>query len=173
MELLIEFGKIVLPAMAVMYAMYLTIKMFIQKDWESKKLELSKKNTEIVLPVRMQAYERMCLFLERISPNNLIMRLNDNNYSAGQFQQILVGEIRQEFNHNLSQQVYMSNESWNMVKNAMEDIILVVNKAAGQVQSEAKSIDLARKIFELMMDKEQDKVNQALIFIKNEIRLEF
>jgi hypothetical protein len=173
MELLIEFGKIVLPAMAVMYAMYLTIKMFIQKDWESKKLELSKKNTEIVLPVRMQAYERMCLFLERISPNNLIMRLNDSNYTAGQFQQVLVGEIRQEFNHNLSQQVYMSNESWNMVKNAMEDIILVINKAAGNVQSDEKSIELARKIFELMMDKDQDKVNQALIFIKNEIRLEF
>ena len=116
MEVLIEFGKIILPAGAVLYAVFLTVRMFLTKDLEKRLLELKMKNTDTIMPIRLQAFERVCLFLERISPNNLIMRVNDDVYKSGQFQQILLHEIRSEYNHNLSQQVYMSDESWNMVK---------------------------------------------------------
>ena len=173
MELLIEFGKIVLPAAAVIYAMYLTVKMFIQRDWESKRLELSYKNKETVLPLRLQAYERLCLFLERITPNNLIVRLNDSSYNSAQFQHILLKEVRDEFNHNLSQQVYMSDEAWTMVKRAMENLVVIINQASGEVDAESKSIELARKIFDVVMAQETDLIQQALVFLKNEIRQEF
>lgn len=173
MDLLIEFGKIILPAIAVMYAMYLTIKMFIQRDWQSQKMELSQKNSATILSVRLQAYERMCLFLERISPNNLIVRLNNSEYNAAQFQHVLLSEIREEYNHNLSQQVYMSDESWNMIRRAMEDLVVKINQAGSEVNKEGRSLELAKRIFDLVMEQGSDQIQEALIFIKNEIRQEF
>ncbi len=173
MDLLVEFGKIILPAIAVMYAMYLTVKMFIQKEWQSQRIELRQKSTETILPIRLQAYERMCLFLERISPNNLIVRLNNSEYNAAQFQHVLLSEVREEYNHNLSQQVYMSDEAWNMVRRAMEDLVVKINQAGSEVNKEAKSLDLAKKIFDLVMEQGSDQINEALVFIKDEIRQEF
>ena len=173
MDALIDFGKILLPAGTVLYAMYLVIKSFLTKEMERKIIDIKIKNTETVLPIRLQAYERICLFLERISPNNLVVRLNDASLSAAQFQQVLVNEIRQEFNHNLSQQVYLSDEAWEMVKNAMEDIVSVVNIAAQQLKGDDKSVDLAKRIFELMMEKNNDPVLIALKKVKDEIRTSF
>ncbi|MEM8893932.1 MAG: hypothetical protein AAGC88_05085 [Bacteroidota bacterium] len=173
MDLLVEFGKILLPAVAVMYAMYLTVKMFIQKEWQTQKMSLAQKSTETILPIRLQAYERMCLFLERISPNNLIVRLNNGEYNAAQFQHVLLAEIREEFNHNLSQQVYMSDEAWNMVRRAMEDLVVKINQAGSEIANDAKALDLAKRIFDLMMEQGSDQIQEALVFIKEEIRQEF
>ena len=82
--------KMVLPASIVLYAVYLTIKALVTKDFEKKLVELKLKNTELVLPIRLQAYERMCLFLERISPNTLIVRVNDPSYNVAQLHQLLL-----------------------------------------------------------------------------------
>lgn len=173
MDALIDFGKILLPAGTVLYAMFLVVKSFLTKEMEKKLVDIKIKNTETVLPIRLQAYERICLFLERISPNNLVVRLNDASLSASQFQQVLITEIRQEFNHNLSQQVYLSDEAWEMVKNAMEDIVSVVNIAAQKLQSDDKGVELAKKIFELMMEKNNDPIAIALKRVKDEIRTSF
>lgn len=173
MEALVEFGKIILPAGAVLYAVFLTVRMFLTKDLEKRLLELKMKNTETLLPIRLQAFERVCLFLERISPNNLIMRVNDDEYKSGQFQQILLHEIREEYNHNLSQQVYMTDESWDLVKNAMEEIVMIINEAAGAVDPESKSLELAKKIFEVTMGREKQAVDYALQNLKDEIRQVF
>src|SRR5436305_409786 len=91
-----DFIQILLPAALVLYAMYLTVKSFLDKETERKLIDLKTKNSEIVVPIRLQAYERMCLFLERITPNNLLVRLNDTAYSAMELQQVLLSEIRQE-----------------------------------------------------------------------------
>ena len=135
--------------------------------------ELRMKNQETVLPIRLQAYERMCLFLERISPNNLVLRLNNNNYNVREFQQVLLSEIRQEYNHNLSQQVYMSDESWNLTKKAMEEVVVVINTAADTLDGDRSSLELSKRIFELMMDKEVDPIVLALSHMKDEIRQTF
>lgn len=173
MEVLEDFVKILLPSALVLYAMYLTIRSFLNKDVERRLIDVKLKNTEIVLPIRLQAYERMCLFLERISPGNLILRLNNSEYSAGEFQQVLLSEIREEYNHNLSQQVYMSDEAWTQVKNAMEEVIATINDAARQLSPEARSIDLARAIFETTIQQDLDPNGRALRFVKNEIRQQF
>ncbi|MEO9966248.1 MAG: hypothetical protein ABJF11_10690 [Reichenbachiella sp.] len=173
LEALTEFGKIILPAGAVLYAMYLTTRMFLNKEYEKRLIDIRIKNNETVLPVRMQAYERICLFLERIAPKNIIVRLNIGEMSAAEFQQVLLHEIREEFNHNLSQQVYMSEEAWNLVKNAMEEIVMLVNEAAGELDVEAKSIDLARKVFEKVIEKQELGTDVALSFVKNEIQQVF
>ncbi len=173
MEILVEFAKLILPAAAVLYAMYLTVKAFLDKEMSQKLLEVKAKNAETLIPIRLQAYERLTLLLERIAPNNLVRRLNDASYNAKEFQQILVASVREEFNHNLAQQVYVSDEVWNMTKNATEDVILTINQAAEGLDKDAKSINLARKIFDLYMQQEQDAAQQAITALKTEVRQYF
>jgi hypothetical protein len=122
-----------------------------------------------VLPIRLQAYERICLFLERITPNNLIIRLNQSNFSAREFQQVLLSEIRQEYNHNITQQVYVSEEVWELVASAKEGVISTINQAAESIEDDAKSIDLAKKIFEITMEKKTDPTAYALAKVTEEI----
>lgn len=173
MEILADFIKILLPAAVVLYAMYLTVKTFVTKDFEKKLIDLKSENTKIILPLRLQAYERMCLFLERISPHNLVIRTNNPAYNSSSFQQKLLNEIREEFNHNLSQQVYMSDQSWAMVKQAMEETIAIINKSASVVVPEDRGLELAKMIFENLLQRNEDPTAKALKFIKNEIRQVF
>lgn len=173
MEALVEFAKIILPAGLVLYAMYLTVRMFVRKEYDQRILDIKLKNTETVLPIRLQAYERICLFLERIVPKNIVVRLNSPDYTAEDFQHILVQEIRNEFAHNLSQQVYMSEDAWNLVKNATEEVVMIINESAGEMEGEAKSIDLSRRIFDKVMQKQDLIADVALTFVKDEIRQTF
>lgn len=173
MEILLDLIKIFLPASMVLYGVFLVVKAFLNKEYEKKIIEYKMDNTKIVLPIRLQAYERVCLFLERISLNNLIIRINNPAFSAGQMQQALLSEIRNEFNHNLSQQVYMSDEAWLAVRKSMEDIVGIINKAAEQTPSDARGIELAKKIFDGLLQLNQDPVSNALTVVKNEIRVVF
>ncbi len=173
MDALIEFGKILIPASVVLYAVFLTVRSLISREIEIKKLEIRGKSLETILPARLQAYERITLFLERISPQNLLMRLSDANYSARDFQKLLLDEIRNEYNHNVSQQVYMSDEVWNLVKNAKEDLIIMINEAASRMTSDSRSIDLSKKIFEIALDKKVDPIGHALSEVKKEIQQTF
>jgi len=173
MEILAELAKLIIPAAIVLYGMYLTVKSFTNKELERSMVDLRMKNRDIILPIRLQAYERITLFLERISPNNLVMRLNDSSFDAKQFQHILISEIRNEYNHNLSQQVYMTDNAWKLVVNVKEEITAVINQAGHALEDDAKSIHLAKKIFELMSEKEIDPVSTALSEIKDEIRQVF
>ncbi|MBC7920322.1 MAG: hypothetical protein H7Z75_04455 [Ferruginibacter sp.] len=165
-----DFIQILLPAGIVLYAMYLTVKSFLDQEMEKKLVEVKGKNAETVLPVRLQAYERICLLLERIAPNNLLVRLNDSALSAPEFKQILLSEIRQEFSHNLSQQVYMSDQAWGATKAAMEEVVMLINTAAANLKPDATSLDLARMVFDTIINHDVDPTSRALKVVKDEIR---
>ena len=173
MDAVIEFVKILVPASIVLYGAYLLVRMFIQKEINLKKLEVRSKSIETLLPNRLQAYERMALFLERISPQNLLVRLSTTGMTSKEFHQILLSEIRNEYNHNVAQQVYMSEEVWNLIKNAKEDLILSINDAAGEMSMESTSLDLSRKIFEKSINKQVDPIAHALTELKKEIQQTF
>jgi len=173
MDAVIEFVKILVPASIVLYGAYLLVRMFIQKEINLKKLDVRSKSIETVLPNRLQAYERMALFLERISPQNLLVRLSTTGMTSKEFHQLLLSEIRNEYNHNVAQQVYMSEEVWNLIKNAKEDLILSINDAAGEMSMESTSLDLSRKIFEKSINKQVDPIAHALTELKKEIQQTF
>ncbi len=170
MEMVYDLLKITIPAALILYSTYLMMRSFLNKQLDELHLSLRHKNQETVLPVRMQAYERICLLLERISPNNLIPRLNEKDMTAGQLQAMMVSEIRNELNHNLSQQVYLSDDAWIYVKSAVEQLISLINESANQLGEGATSLDLAKTVFEKNMANETDTISGALGFIKNEIR---
>jgi hypothetical protein len=173
MEVLIEYGKILLPAAIVLYAMYLLVRSYIIKEIEVKKLEIRTRSIETILPNRLQAYERMCLFLERMSPPNLLLRLNNPGYSARDFHKLLLDEIRNEYNHNVAQQIYISEDVWNMIKSAKEDLTILINEASSTMAPEATSLDLARRIFEITLEKKVEPISHALSELKKEIQQTF
>ena len=173
MDAFIELVKILVPASIVLYGAYLLVRMFIQKEINLKKLEVRGKTIETLLPNRLQAYERMALFLERISPQNLLVRLSTTGMTSKEFHQLLLSEIRNEYNHNVAQQVYITEDVWNLIKNAKEDLILSINDAAGEMSMESTSLDLSRKIFEKSINKQVDTIAHALTELKKEIQQTF
>ena len=173
MDALLEFIKILVPASVVLYGAYLLVRMFIQKEIDAKKLEVRGKSIETVLPTRLQAYERMTLFLERISPQNLLVRLTATGMTSREFHQLLLTEIRNEYNHNVAQQVYMSENVWNLIKNAKEDLIVSINDASSEMKGDSTSLDLSKKIFEKSINEQVDPIAHALSELKKEIQQTF
>ena len=173
MEIIVEILKIALPAGLVIYGMYLVAVSFLKNERDNKLISLKTKNSETILPIRLQAGERICLLLERVTPNNLIRRVNTGSYSAKELHQILLNEVREEFNHNLSQQLYFSDETWESVRNAIEQVITMINRAAQDLNEEARGIDLNKRIFQLYLEKNNDSISQALKNVKSEIRVYF
>lgn len=173
MDFVADLLKIVLPAALVIYGMYLTVVSFLNKEREKLLINLKTQNTQTILPIRLQAGERLCLLLERITPNNLVRRVNQTEYSARDLHTQLIREVREEFNHNLSQQVYFSDETWESVKRAVEGVVTVVNSSFQDMNEEARGIDLAKRIFQRSLDERNDGIQIALSQVKSEIRIYF
>lgn len=173
MDYIADFLKILLPAGIVLYGMYLVVLSFLSKDREKMLVELKTKNSQTILPIRLQAAERLCLLLERITPNNLVRRANPGIYTAGELHSHLLEEIREEFNHNFSQQVYFSEETWEAVKRAVEEVTTMINFSRQTLETEASGIDLAKAIFAQSLEKKNDAIAYALKQVKSEVSLYF
>lgn len=170
MDILFDLLKITIPAVIVAYLAYLIVRSFLQSKLDEVVYAIRQKNQEVVVPIRLQAYERIVLLLERVHPVNLVQRLNNGEYTAQEFKHILVHEIRQEFNHNLSQQVYMSSEAWTYVSSAVEQVISDINAVANSLDEKASSVDLAKALFQQQAGKDVQMLSEALEFIKKEIQ---
>ncbi len=168
MELL-EILKYTLPALIVFLTAVIIIRRFIKNDQERRRFEIRVMNQKNITPVRLQAYERIVLFLERIAPDSLIMRLNEPNLTAGELQSNMLKTIRAEFDHNLSQQVYVSNRAWEVVKSAKSNIIKIINTAAGPVKPDAPAFTLSKRILESMMKVNKSPTTVAIEFLKDEM----
>ncbi len=166
-ELLIVISYI-LPAVVVFFTAWYILKAFFKQENLNRQLRMMEDKQKITLPVRLQAYERVVLFLERISPGNLVMRIHQPNLNVKQFQQLLVQGIRDEYDHNLSQQLYISIEAWNMVKGAKEEMLRQINTSAAKLAEDSTSADLSRKILEMSIDKSATR--KALDYVKTEAR---
>ena len=158
------------PAALILGGMYLTIKKFIDRDQQIRMMELKKAMQKDSLPLKLQAIERMVLFLERISPDTLLPRLHRGGISSGQLHSDLLSTIRSEFEHNLTQQVYLSNEVWGEVKNAKEELLKIINMAARETGQQATGVHLSSKIFDIMIKDENYPHLAAVEALKKDAR---
>jgi len=173
MESLSELVKYTVPSLVVLATAYFLIKMFLDQETEKTQMQNRHDIQKISLPVRMQAYERLVLLLERIEPAGLLVRTNLPGMNASHLQSALIQSIRSEFEHNLSQQLYVSTKAWEMVRNAREETIKRINTAAMRLTPEATSADLASMILFNDIDTEQSAVKGALDLLKSEARNNF
>lgn len=168
MEIL-DILKYTLPALIVFFTSYLLIKAFIQNDQEKRKHEIILQNQKTITPIRLQAYERVTLFLERVSLESLIMRTSKQGMTSKQIQTSMLNTIRAEFEHNLSQQVYMTSAAWELIKNAKSNTIKIINSSADHVKPGAPAIEFSRYILEKVIEMDKEPTKVALEYIKKEV----
>lgn len=173
MQALSELLKYTVPSLIVLATAYYLLKMFLDKETEKTQMQMRLDVQKISLPVRMQAYERLVLLLERIEPAGLLVRTNLQGMNASQLHSALIQTIRSEFEHNLSQQLYVSTKAWEMVRTAREETIKRINTVAMKLSPEATSADLASLILINDIDAEQSAVKGALDLLKAEARNNF
>jgi hypothetical protein len=162
-----------LPSIVGLGAAVLIIKAFIDKEFRERKNEYVLKNQKIITPIRLQAYERIIMFLERVSPGNLITRVQEGGMTARQLQLQLLQQIRAEFEHNISQQLYVSDESWETVKNAKENLIKLVNVASKNLEQDSPAFELTKTILDVYLKVENPPIEMAIEKIKEEFYTTF
>ena len=106
-------------------------------------------------PLQLQAYERLVLLSERIALPNLISRLSQPGLSAREMQVFLIETIKQEYEYNASQQIYVSQVAWEAVRNLRDQNMLIINSIAKSLPSDASAVDLNRQIIEGLMQEEK------------------
>lgn len=158
------------PAALVLIAMFMLIKRYLERDYKLHLIDAKVSMQQNSLPLKLQAYERLVLFLERISPNNLLIRIHRAGNTASQLQADLLATIRAEFEHNLSQQIYISSAAWEMVKNAKEDTLKLINNAYSEAGQNASGMQLSSMVFEQMMKTETIPTQKAIDFLKAEVK---
>jgi len=138
------------------------------KNEDGRRRFLLHKDIQVnTLPVRLQAYERMVLFLERISPNKLITRITPTSSDKNAYESLLIATIEQEFEHNLSQQIYLSDECWNIINAAKNATIQLIRKAG--LSEKTDTSDKLREVVLTEMMEKRAPSDVALSFIKQEV----
>ena len=158
------------PAALVLIGMFMLIKRYLERDYKLHLIDAKVSMQKNSLPLKLQAYERLVLFLERISPNNMMIRIHRAGSTASQLHADLLATVRAEYEHNLSQQIYISSSAWEMVKNAKEDSLKLINNAYGDAGQNASGMQLSAQVFEQMMKTETIPTQKAIDFLKAEVR---
>ncbi len=173
MENILEILKYTLPSLIVFLTVYYILRKYFENEARKRTHQTILKNHEVITPLRLQAYERIILYLERISPESLILRVNKPGYNCKQLQTELLNTIRIEWEHNLSQQLYVTQKSWEVVKNAKANVIQQINITADKVKGDSPSLNLSRAILSSVIDQEKIHTADAIKYLKEEMNQMF
>jgi hypothetical protein len=155
-----------LPSLVTGLIAFYFFRLHTKNEDGRRRFLLHKDSQKDTIPVRLQAYERMALFLERIAVNSLVVRVAPLSTNKTDYENLLVKNVEDEFDHNLSQQIYMTDECWNIIKAAKSATIQIIRSAA---MSESDSADKLREdILNQTMEKQSPSAT-ALAFVKKEI----
>jgi hypothetical protein len=169
MEAFADILKITIPALIVFLTAWILLRNMIRNDQDKRKQELILQNSRTVTPIKLQAYERIVLFLERISLESLLIRVSTPDMTAVQLHSTLLNTIRSEFEHNLSQQIYMSQQAWEVARNARSNMIKIINSEAEKMPADSTGMALSKKLLEKIMELEKEPTRAAIDFIKVEV----
>lgn len=164
---LIELLAYTLPALITGVVAYYFFDLHTKNEEGRRRYLLNKEAQKDALPLRLQAFERMVLFLERINPTKLLIRITPLSSNKNDYENYVIAQIEQEFEHNLTQQIYMSDECWTIILTAKNATIQMIRKA-----NMSERVDSADKLREVILSDLMDKQtpsNAALSFLKNEV----
>ncbi len=156
-----------LPAIITGGVAYFLFNSYFKDQQNTRRWLVQKENQKLGLPLRLQAYERLTLFLERINPTKLLIRVAPLNDDKMAYQNLVIQHIEQEFEHNLAQQIYVSDECWLMILTAKNTVIQNLRKTA--LNSEITSADRFRETILSNQLEVASTSTLALDFLKNEV----
>jgi hypothetical protein len=161
--------KFTLAGVGVVYVAFYLFKPYLDKAESLQLMELKKVISSQTLPLRLQAYERIVLFVERVNPANMLIRLSGAGVSAAEMHAVVVSEIRNEYQHNISQQIYVSDRAWTIVKRVKDDTLSVVTNAVKGLPEEATSLDLSKTILAHLSHLADNPYDIALKIIREDM----
>ncbi len=170
MDVLLEILKYTVPAFIVFLTAWVMLRTWSQNEDKRRKKEFNMHITDEILPVRLQAYERIILLLERISPDSMILRISHSNFSARELQKELLSSITSEYEHNLAQQTYVSNEAWETVKTAKSQVINLINGTILELKPDATGPTLGKLILERLTELKNPPSQVAIDYLKQEVK---
>ncbi|MGZ3873619.1 MAG: DUF7935 family protein [Mucilaginibacter sp.] len=138
--------KYTISGAGVVWIAFYLVKPYLDRGEKLQLAELKKTISNQTLPLRLQAYERLVLFIERVNPANMLIRLNATAYSAPELYNLVMEEIRNEYQHNITQQIYVSSRAWGVVKHVKEDTLGIINNAFKNVPETAGGLELSKLI---------------------------
>jgi hypothetical protein len=170
MDVVLQIALIIFPAGAVLLTAIFFLRRETSKELLNMQIELRKQRQEYFLPNRVEAYQRAVLLMERIHPNSLVMRLHNPGLPAKALQTEFLKAIREEFDHNVAQQLFISPQAWQLVKNSKEETIKIINIAGGQMTATSTGMDLSAKVFEVVAEIGQLPSEVTVEMLKKEIQ---
>ncbi|WP_106295171.1 hypothetical protein [Arcticibacter pallidicorallinus] len=169
----LDIVKYSLSGICVFFIAYLVIRPYLDQQFKLRLLDIKKDSQGTLLPLRLQAYERLILLVERINPVNLLLRTNASGLTLAEYQHILKAEIRNEFQHNTTQQLYVSGSAWSTVSKIKEDTLVLINNAAQSLSPDAPAIELSKVILNHLSSLESNPYESATQVIRGDVQQMF
>ncbi len=148
MDFISEHVDCIIVAIIVVIPLLLIVKWFFNKELEEKRLDNFLNIKKEIIPQKLQAYERLTLLLERVLPESLVLREQKQGLTSLKFHSHLLRVVRNEFDHNLAMQIYVSVKTWQMISQARTELLKLINTSAASVNPKSNSIELGRTIIE-------------------------
>ena len=164
---IIEIIAYTLPSLITGGVAYFLFNSYFKDQQNTRRWLLQKENQPAILPLRLQAYERLTLLMERINPSQMMVRISPLSDDKTDYQNLVIAQIDQEFEHNLSQQIYVSEECWSVILTAKNATIQMI-RLATQNEKVTDADSLRAFIVSDFLEKPTPS-SAALSFIKNEV----
>lgn len=164
---IIEILAYTIPSLITGGVAYFLFQAHFKDQQKTRRWLIQRDNQKIALPLRLQAYERMTLFMERINPSQLMVRINPISTDKNDYENYIIAHIEQEFEHNIAQQIYISDKCWAVILTAKNTIIQMIRSAAKN--ENIKDADELRTFVITELLEKASPSNTALSFIKNEV----
>lgn len=164
---IIEILAYTIPSLITGSVAYFLFDSNFKDQQNTRRWLLQKEAQKDALPLRLQAYERMALYLERINLTKLLIRITPLSQDKNDYENLIMAQIEQEFEHNSTQQIYMSDECWTIIVTAKNATIQMIRAA-----NRNDRVDSADKLREVLLNdlmEKQSPSNAALAYIKNEV----
>lgn len=158
------------PLIVVFFFVYRMMKSFFEQFENQRKHDLRIRFSQEILPIKLQAYERIALLLERITPESMIMRVNQSGMTVLDLQKALLASIREEFEHNMSQQIYVSGQAWAMVTAARQSMVQLISETAAELKPSDSANELATDLLTEFASISDDPLTLAKSFIREEVK---
>lgn len=173
MNTILEILKLTIPGLIVFATAYFILKQYLNSQVTLKQLELKRDQQNTTTPLRLQAYERLSLFCERVNLPSLMLRVRQDGMSAGQFKALLMLNIQQEYEYNITQQVYVSDQLWEIVKISRDDSVSTISLASEIVNNQSDNQELVQAILSILEKRGVTAIDMALQAIKKEAAILF
>lgn len=167
---LLEIVKTTVPALIVFLTVYYMMKTFFTNQRAMKQMELNNSAKKTTVPMRLQAYERLSLLCERISVPNLVLRLRKEDMTVNDLRMSMLISIQKEIEYNITQQVYVGENLWQIVKLSRDQVTTIINEVAAKLPADATGADYARALL-VVSGQTESALDRAQSAIKTEAAL--